>query len=98
QPRSVLFPYTTLFRSGRGEQLVPVLGRHTYHWVLAFSNRGLSTPRVYGELDRLREEGDPPRLGSHQPLLEALASGDPRQLGLLRSEEHTSELQSRENL
>ncbi len=73
----------TALGTGRGEQLVPVLGRHTYHWVLAFGNRGLSTPRVYDELDRLRSEGDPPRIGSHQPLLEALASGDPRQVGLL---------------
>lgn len=73
----------TALGTGRGEQLVPVLGRHTFHWVLAFDTRGLSTPRVYQELDRLRADGDPPRVGSHAPLVEALASGDPRQLGLL---------------
>lgn len=73
----------TALGTGRGEQLVPVLGRHTFHWVLAFDTRGLSTPRVYQELDRLRAEGEPPRIGSHAPLVEALTSGDPRQLGLL---------------
>ncbi|WP_037317364.1 4-(cytidine 5'-diphospho)-2-C-methyl-D-erythritol kinase [Amycolatopsis orientalis] len=73
----------TALGTGRGEQLVPVLSRHTFHWVLAFDQRGLSTPRVFGELDRLREEGTPPRIGSHTPVVEALASGDPRQLALL---------------
>ncbi|MEV6906466.1 4-(cytidine 5'-diphospho)-2-C-methyl-D-erythritol kinase [Amycolatopsis sp. NPDC051071] len=73
----------TALGTGRGEQLVPVLSRHTFHWVLAFDQRGLSTPRVFGELDRLREEGSPPRIGSHAPVVEALASGDPRQLALL---------------
>ncbi|GAA4536177.1 4-(cytidine 5'-diphospho)-2-C-methyl-D-erythritol kinase [Amycolatopsis samaneae] len=73
----------TALGTGRGEQLVPVLARHTFHWVLAFDQRGLSTPRVFGELDRLRAEGKPPRIGSHTPVVEALASGDPRQLALL---------------
>lgn len=73
----------TALGTGRGEQLVPVLSRHTFHWVLAFDHRGLSTPRVFGELDRLRENGNPPRVGSHAPAVEALASGDPRQLALL---------------
>lgn len=73
----------TALGTGRGEQLVPVLSRHTYHWVLAFDRRGLSTPKVFAELDRLREEGDPPRIGAVEPVLEALATGDPRQLALL---------------
>ncbi|TDQ04294.1 4-(cytidine 5'-diphospho)-2-C-methyl-D-erythritol kinase [Labedaea rhizosphaerae] len=69
--------------TGRGEQLVPVLSRHTFHWVLAFDRRGLSTPKVYAELDRLRADGEPPAVGAVEPVLEALASGDPRQLALL---------------
>lgn len=73
----------TALGTGRGEQLVPVLSRHTYHWVLAFDRRGLSTPKVFTELDRLRAEGDPPRTGAVEPVLEALATGDPRQLALL---------------
>jgi 4-diphosphocytidyl-2-C-methyl-D-erythritol kinase len=73
----------TALGTRRGEQLVPVLVRHTYHWVLALAAQGLSTPKVYGELDRLRLDGDPPRVGPVEPVLEALASGDPRQLALL---------------
>src|SRR5690606_5314254 len=48
-----------------------------------FDQRGLSTPKVYGELDRLREAGDPPRVGAPEALLEALASGDPHRLAPL---------------
>jgi 4-diphosphocytidyl-2-C-methyl-D-erythritol kinase len=73
----------TALGTRRGEQLVPVLTRHTYHWVLALDYEGLSTPKVYAELDRLRSVGDPPRVGPVEPVLEALASGDPRQLALL---------------
>lgn len=73
----------TALGTGRGEQLVPVLTRHVFHWVLAFDQRGLSTPKVYGELDRLRADGDPPRVGPHEAVMEALAAGDPRQLALL---------------
>ncbi len=73
----------TALGTGRGERLVPVLARHTFHWVLAFDQRGLSTPKVYGELDRLRADGDPPRVGPHEAVMEALASGDPRRLALL---------------
>ncbi len=73
----------TALGTGRGEQLVPVLTRHTFHWVIALDRGGLSTPDVYGELDRLRGEGRQSRTGDVEPVLEALASGDPRQLALL---------------
>ncbi|GAA4850937.1 4-(cytidine 5'-diphospho)-2-C-methyl-D-erythritol kinase [Saccharopolyspora rosea] len=73
----------TALGTGRGERLVPVLARHTFHWVIALDRRGLETPTVFGELDRLREESKPNRVGEVEPLLEALASGDPRQLALL---------------
>ncbi|OZM73521.1 4-(cytidine 5'-diphospho)-2-C-methyl-D-erythritol kinase [Amycolatopsis antarctica] len=73
----------TALGTGRGERLVQVLSRHPFHWVLALDQKGLSTPSVFRELDRLREAGDPPRIGSHTPVVEALASGDPRQLALL---------------
>ncbi|HTI25381.1 MAG TPA: 4-(cytidine 5'-diphospho)-2-C-methyl-D-erythritol kinase [Kutzneria sp.] len=69
--------------TGRGEQLVPVLSRHTYHWVMALDTGGLSTPEVFRELDRLRVDGNPPRVGAVEPVLEALTSGDPNQLALL---------------
>jgi 4-diphosphocytidyl-2-C-methyl-D-erythritol kinase len=73
----------TALGRGRGERLLPVLSRSTFHWVLALARDGLSTPVVFGELDRLRDHGDPPRLGEPQELLQALASGDPAQLAPL---------------
>ncbi|MFF2555815.1 4-(cytidine 5'-diphospho)-2-C-methyl-D-erythritol kinase [Nocardia sp. NPDC058058] len=73
----------TALGRGRGEELLPVLCRNTFHWVLALAKGGLSTPAVFHELDRLRDIGDPPRLGSPESLLQALASGDPHQLAPL---------------
>ncbi|WP_405485882.1 4-(cytidine 5'-diphospho)-2-C-methyl-D-erythritol kinase [Nocardia sp. NBC_00511] len=73
----------TALGHGRGEQLLPVLSRSTFHWVLALAKGGLSTPEVFRELDRLREAGDPPRLGTPEDLLHALASGDAKQLAPL---------------
>ncbi|WP_278261317.1 4-(cytidine 5'-diphospho)-2-C-methyl-D-erythritol kinase [Nocardia sp. AG03] len=73
----------TALGTGRGERLLPVLSRNTFHWVLALAKDGLSTPAVFRELDRLRAEGDPPRLGDPQKLMQALASGDPHTLAPL---------------
>lgn len=39
---------------GRGDEVTAALSRGAYHWVLAVSSVGLSTPAVYGECDRLR--------------------------------------------
>jgi 4-diphosphocytidyl-2-C-methyl-D-erythritol kinase len=39
---------------GRGEELTTALVSGTYHWALAFSPAGLSTPEVYATCDRLR--------------------------------------------
>ncbi|BBZ18786.1 4-(cytidine 5'-diphospho)-2-C-methyl-D-erythritol kinase [Mycolicibacterium gadium] len=74
----------TALGTGRGEELATVLTRNTFHWVLAFAKGGLSTPSVFAEIDRLREtERDAPRLDDPEPLLAALASGDPVQLAPL---------------
>ncbi|PWV72250.1 4-diphosphocytidyl-2-C-methyl-D-erythritol kinase [Nocardia neocaledoniensis] len=73
----------TALGTGRGERLLPVLSRNTFHWVLALAKDGLSTPSVFRELDRLRAEGDPPRLGDPQQLMQALAAGDPHTLAPL---------------
>lgn len=76
----------TALGTGRGEELATVLARSTFHWVLAFADEGLSTPAVFGEIDRLRENpdrGGPPRLDDAEPVLAALASGDPRELAPL---------------
>jgi 4-diphosphocytidyl-2-C-methyl-D-erythritol kinase len=66
----------TAVGTGRGELLSPVLTRMTLHWVLGLSKTGLSTPEVFGELDRLRAAGDRPRVDGVQPMLAALAAGD----------------------
>jgi 4-diphosphocytidyl-2-C-methyl-D-erythritol kinase len=75
----------TALGSGRGEDLATVLARNTFHWVLAFAHRGLSTPKVFGELDRLRADTTRglPRADEPEPVLAALASGDPAQLAAL---------------
>ena len=62
----------TALGTGRGEELATVLGRNIFHWVLAFAERGLSTPAVFSELDRLREIGTPPRLDEPEPVVAAL--------------------------
>ncbi len=64
--------------SGRGERLSPVLARRRWDWVLGIAGEGLSTPAVYGELDRLRAEGLLPageELASPDPVVAALRSG-----------------------
>ena len=67
----------TAVGTGRGDLLSPVLARMPLHWVLALAEDGLSTPGVFAELDRLRAETDPPRVGPVTGMLAALASGDP---------------------
>jgi 4-diphosphocytidyl-2-C-methyl-D-erythritol kinase len=72
----------TAVGSGRGEQLTPALVAPVgYHWVLAFADGSLSTPAVYGTLDRLRAGQDvaPPELSAG--LMTALRAGDAGQLG-----------------
>jgi 4-diphosphocytidyl-2-C-methyl-D-erythritol kinase len=75
---------------GRGERLTPALAPATpYHWVLAFADGQLSTPEVYGALDRLRAAESEGPAGNAEPagpsldatLMSALRSGDARQLG-----------------
>jgi 4-diphosphocytidyl-2-C-methyl-D-erythritol kinase len=77
----------TALGTGRGEELATVLSRNTFHWVLTFAGSGLLTPEVFGELDRLRDAGEPPRLGEAGPVLAALAAGDPEQLAPLLGNE-----------
>lgn len=73
----------TALGTGRGEELATVLSRNTFHWALAFGTGGLPTPKVYAEIDRLRQVGQPPRLDEVEPVLAALATGDPAQLAPL---------------
>jgi 4-diphosphocytidyl-2-C-methyl-D-erythritol kinase len=70
----------TALGSGRGEQVSPVLARGSYHWVLGCSDRGMSTPDVYAEHDRLAgADGSAPEVP--QELMSALVSGDPEAVG-----------------
>lgn len=71
----------TAVGTGRGDLLSPVLARTPLHWVLALADGGLSTPAVFAELDRLRADSDPPRVGPVTGMLAALASGDPAAVG-----------------
>src|SRR3712207_8004158 len=87
-PRSTLFPYTTLFRSG-GEPLLP-------RWPLLPRRGGLGRrrdDRAAGALARPlpdRQPGGRARGGGLGALAPVARAG--------RSEEHTSELQSRQYL
>src|SRR2546427_8893185 len=66
-PRSTLFPYSTLFRSGHGEH-------------------GREPPPLARRFDPLARVARHPSLAHEEPVIRP------------RSEEHTSELQSRSNL
>jgi 4-diphosphocytidyl-2-C-methyl-D-erythritol kinase len=69
----------TALGTGRGDAVSPVLViPNAWHWVVAVTEGGLSTPDVYRELDRLRAEGAaPPPLGPADGLLTALRQRDP---------------------
>jgi 4-diphosphocytidyl-2-C-methyl-D-erythritol kinase len=62
---------------GRGERLTALEVGGTFHWVFAMAERGLSTPAVFREFDRLAEGRDIPEPVASPALLEALAKGDP---------------------
>src|SRR3712207_6933182 len=85
-PRSTLFPYTTLFRSGIGFGLWGCLLRQYLDVWAGRIQRDQWTTRIDGI------EIDPKRIQPHaQHLYNEIIIGD-------RSEEHTSELQSRQYL
>jgi len=71
----------TAIGQGRGDQLTAALSRGTYHWVLALSSVGLSTPAVYSECDRLRQglEISAPQISD--ALMQSLLSADPKAVG-----------------
>jgi 4-diphosphocytidyl-2-C-methyl-D-erythritol kinase len=73
----------TAIGQGRGDQLTAALSRGTYHWVLARSSGGLSTPAVYGECDRLRQGLDISDPQISDALMQALLSADPSNVGKL---------------
>lgn len=72
----------TALGTGRGERLTPVMVGGSFHWVIAVASGGLSTPRVYAELDRLRTRRPVPA-HPQVPLevMAALRAGDAAALG-----------------
>ena len=71
---------------GRGERLSPALvAPATYHWVLAFADGHLSTPAVYGTLDKLRANRSVGRPELSAELMSALRAGDAERLGAVLS-------------
>jgi 4-diphosphocytidyl-2-C-methyl-D-erythritol kinase len=73
----------TAIGQGRGDQLTAALSRGTYHWVLALSSVGLSTPAVYSECDRLRQGLDISDPQISDALMQALLTADPSNVGKL---------------
>src|SRR3712207_8377494 len=82
-PRSTLFPYTTLFRSPRSHAAHPP------------AIAAATTPRASPDRARTARARACPRAGGASPLRNAPARQGHRSA---RSEEHTSELQSRQYL
>ena len=71
----------TAIGRGYGDQVTPALSRGNYHWVIAVSSTGLSTPAVYGECDRLRAGLDIKAPSLNDELLQALLSADATRVG-----------------
>ena len=71
----------TAIGQGRGDQLTAALSRGTYHWVLALSSVGLSTPAVYQECDRLRAGLDIAAPQTSDALMQSLLAADPKAVG-----------------
>src|SRR3712207_8329447 len=82
-PRSTLFPYTTLFRSAQSVHEGCGCGHEVFpHLWVEIRGRGLLDELLVAALDRAVPLGE----------------GERRAEGVGRSEEHTSELQSRQYL
>src|SRR5690606_41759478 len=97
-PRSALFPYTTLFRSALGDQVEPVveeLAEQSEDRVV-----GRRIPNVRRNVRQ--QDGRAIHLDAvvfERGIQEGLLAGVALRVRVeIRSEEHTSELQSRENL
>src|SRR5690606_40773481 len=93
--RSALFPYTTLFRSGEDRsrlerELAPLTVPHRHPGDVRGEEVGSELDAGRLTLDRSRERLGEERLPDSGDVLDDDMT--------LRSEEHTSELQSRDNL
>src|SRR3712207_7321533 len=88
-PRSTLFPYTTLFRSGQGQVMI-VVDLHRGELGHLNDGRPAEEPVLGGPETGDRHHVE--RSGLPEVRLAVLTTG------AVRSEEHTSELQSRQYL
>lgn len=76
----------TAIGTGRGDALNPALARGRFEWVIVPNALGMSTPKTYGELDRLREQhadAVPPAPAAPavpSAVLQALRAGDQQML------------------
>lgn len=95
----------TAIGAGRGDRLSPALARGRFDWVLVVNAEGVSTPEVYGALDRHRERHhvdigpirDVPEVDAD--VLHALRAGDARMLASsLRNDLQVATLQLRPDL
>ena len=71
----------TAIGTGHGDQLTAALSRGTYHWVLALSSIGLSTPAIYNECDRLRLESEIAEPQTNELLMQGLLAADAKSVG-----------------
>lgn len=90
---------------GRGDELTPVLAKAEFHWVLVLNDSGLSTPDVFRQLDRHRNEHSidietvPVEPNIEPELLAALRSGDAKALAeYLRNDLQAAALQLKPEL
>src|SRR5207302_9821432 len=90
-PRSTLFPYTTLFRSGIAAVAAGALALLVRHGCLSSNQKRSPRTAARGLTLLYPDARASPRADGRSP-------ADARPPLATRSEEHTSELQSRENL
>lgn len=67
--------------SGRGEVVAAIEDTGAYWWVVALSDRGLSTPAVFAEFDRRHAGAEVAEPEVSVALVDALAAGDATRLG-----------------
>src|SRR3712207_8855117 len=91
-PRSTLFPYTTLFRSWFSFGLIAT-DYQVADEQIDVGDEIDQQHRVEKDQVRLLDRGSPPQDGQHEKKSREHGLGEDR-----RSEEHTSELQSRQYL
>src|SRR5690606_42091132 len=97
-PASTLLPYTPLFRSGYDVRVNANLNRMLTTSFTGRDNYMRPLPELMGDAEAMKNFGDTVVLWdahTRQPLQVFKVPGAPLEV---RSEEHTSELQSRENL